>query len=226
MALQKLQLLYPGRIDFLVVNRFILISFLVLNCARHGESLEQWQQIPTAALVEIVSSHIIAVESQTDGSTITRFNATEQEKWIYFSFSQNKEIFDAVGWDLGIQRFKLSTNSGITNSNGLGGGCKTNSKDWAAAINSTRESLGCSDLSIVVDTNVTETSVGGVATNFNGNKALTDWYNYSIGNLEPNGNIYVVRSFNGSRYFLMKVVGYYSIAGTSGYPSIQWKELK
>lgn len=206
--------------------RLFLILIFASNCARHGKPLEQWQQIPTAALVEIVSSHIITVESQSDGSTITRFNATEQEKWVYFSFSQNKEIFDNVGWDLGIQRFKLSTNSGITNSTGLGGGCKTNTKDWAKAITSSRETLGCPDSSIVIDSNVTETSVGGVATNFNGNKALTDWYNYSIGNLEPNGNIYMVRNFNGSRYFLMKVIGYYSVAGTSGYPSIQWKELK
>jgi hypothetical protein len=206
--------------------RLLLALLLVLNCARHGKPLEQWQQIPTVALVEIISSHIVSVEPQSDGSTITRFNSTEQEKWVYFSFSQNKEIFDNVGWDLGIQRFKFSTNSGITNSSGLGGGCKTNSKDWTLALNSSRGSLGCSDSSIVIDSNVTETSVGGVATNFNGNKALTDWYNYSIGNLEPNGNIYIVRNFSGSRYFLMKVVGYYSVAGTSGYPSIQWKELK
>ncbi|WP_246051873.1 HmuY family protein [Leptospira idonii] len=176
---------------------------------------------------------VVYSRAETDGTTLTRINATNMDFYIYFSFRTNSQIpFSSVNttnWDIAFNRYKLATNSGTSNSFGLGGACLSNQTTVTAAASIDRSSQNCSDTpstNFVIDAKTSTQGIGGVGAEFIGNALLTDWFNYQIGNLTTKGLIYIVRSGAGSSSnFAFKIENYYSDAGTSAYPTFRWKKL-
>src|ERR1043165_86485 len=61
-----------------------------------------------------------------DGFTHTRIDATKSDLWIYLDLETDTEVFPAApgtssAWDLGFQRFKIKTNSGVNGGGGMEG---------------------------------------------------------------------------------------------------------
>lgn len=216
-------------------KKFWVLVFLVLvsqNCARQRDSLDDFEQarpILIQNLIRIATTppnRVLSRAVNSDGSSTVVVNASDFESWSYLLFSSGTDG-NSTNFDLAIQRFKLATNSGVTRSAGKGGGCKTNRTDWDTIVsqNLSATNLGCADSKFLADANLTESGVGGVPTNFPGNPALNDWYNYSIGNLAPNLNVYLVKTGDGSSIYLLQILKYYSSVGSSGYPTLKFKKI-
>nr|PJZ91729.1 heme-binding protein HmuY [Leptospira ellisii] len=211
--------------------------FLFLFCARQNPAIDETELAMKQSLVALqkqledaANSKILSTEPNGDGSYTTKVRAISYDTWIKFSFSNLAQASvpdSAPGWDVGFQRFKLQTNSGLTNSSGNGGSCMTNPPitnfNVAAAGSST--GLGWPDASFSTDTNVSELGAGGVQTNYVGSDVLNKWFDYSLAFLQPNHKIFIIRSYTGNEYYAFQVTGYYSAEGTSAYPTVKWKQI-
>ncbi|MDF3822095.1 HmuY family protein [Leptospira sp. 96542] len=218
--------------------RIFVLSFLFLFsfCARQNKSLSDSDLLLNQLFVNIVNAgnpnaldKIVYSRAQADGSYVTQFNATNLDFYIYFQFTGNKQIpfsdKDSTGWDIAFNRYKAATNSGETNRFGLGGACKGNIQDYNAAIGTAAAGQNCSDANFILDQSTTTQGIGGAGAIFVGSPLVTEWYDYTIGFLSPQNEVFIIRSGTGSSYYAMRVEGYYSTAGTSGYPTIRWKKL-
>jgi hypothetical protein len=207
-----------------------------IGCARQHESVSEQTQFMNQFLIQTLRASdpnsldkVIYSRADTEGTTVTRINATNLDFFIYFSMQNNAQIpaslASSSGWDIAFNRYKISSNSGNTNSAGLGGVCLSNLTSVSVAAATDRTSQNCSDDKFTIDGKSSTQGVGGSVGEFIGNALLTDWYNYEIGNLTTKGKIYIVKGGNGSNYFAVKIESYYSDAGTSGYPTFRWKKL-
>ncbi|AOP36507.1 HmuY protein [Leptospira tipperaryensis] len=225
---------------FKLLRKQICLGFgilLFLSCARQHPSVDETELALRQSLLalqkqleEAASSKILSTESNGDGSYTTKVRAISYDVWVKFNFSNLVQAVvpdTAGGWDVGFQRFKLQTNSGITNPSGSGGACMTNPvvTDFNAASGSSSTALGCTNSNFFADTNVSELASGGVQTNYVGSDVLNKWFNYSLAFLQPNYKIFVIRSNTGNAYYLFQVTGYYSSEGTSAYPTVRWKQI-
>ncbi|MBM9500692.1 HmuY family protein [Leptospira sp. 201903071] len=210
---------------------------IFLSCARQNPAVDETELAIRQSLLalqkqleEAASSKILSTESNGDGSYTTKVRAISYDVWIKFSFanlSQASVPDSAGGWDVGFQRFKLQTNSGLTNSSGNGGACMTNPvlTDFNVASVSSSTALGCTNANFSKDTNVSEVAAGGVQTDYVGNDVLNKWFNYTLAFLQPNNKIFIIRSHTGNEYYLFQITGYYSSEGTSAYPTVKWKQI-
>jgi len=172
---------------------------------------------------------VVYSKADTEGTTLTRINATNVDFFIYFSMQTNAQVpaslSSSTTWDIAFNRYKISSNSGNTNPAGLGGVCLSNATSVANAASTSRNNQDCSDDKFTIDGKASTQGVGGTVGEFIGNALLTDWYNYEIGNLTTKGKVYIVRTGTGSSYYAVRIENYYSDAGTSGYPTFRWKKL-
>ncbi len=214
----------------------VILTILFVGCARERESIPQQTQFVNQYLIQVIRASdpntldkVIYSRADTEGTTLTRINATNLDFNVYFSFQNNVQIPQSLSsgnsWDIAFNRFKISTNSGTTNSTGLGGSCLSSLKSVAVAAATERKSQNCADNQFTTDGKSSTQGVGGAVGEFIGNALLTDWYNYEIGNLTTKGNVYIIRSGNGTNFYAVRIESYYSEAGTSGYPTIRWKKL-
>lgn len=211
--------------------------FLIFNCAREHKSIseqeifaKEWIENTIKASDPNTLDKVIYSIRQADGSYITQINATHTDFHVYFSFSQNVQIPASrsaeTGWDIAFNRYKISTNSGKTNELGKGGACQSIFSSLKEVALSKLSTHGCADNQFTIDSVVSGQGVGGTGVEFVGNSLLSNWYNYTIGNLTSKNLVYIIRSGGDSnKYFALVVLGYYSSAGTSGYPSFQWKSI-
>jgi hypothetical protein len=136
---------------------------------------------------------------------VIKVNATSKKTWTLVNFSTGKtyKIADPekekvriakLNWDLGFQRTKIITNSGITNPSGQVGVLNLGS----VKFDDIRKSP---ETGFLVDSK----SFGKVL-----NKGIADWYNYRTRthNVESRKNVYVVRTSNG-QYMKMRILNYY-----------------
>lgn len=130
----------------------------------------------------------------TDGWTQYTIDATSREEWVFFDLVRGRTIeatFAGSNWTLAFRRTDLRTNSGVTNSTGLGG-----------AINLGESSLG--DVNVPVE--------GVFIVDHNGeddpdevtNPAVSDWYNYNFitHTVHAGADTYLVRSGEGHDAFV------------------------
>lgn len=217
--------------------RILGIGILLLGlsaCARQKSALTDQDLFVNNLITSIVNAgnpnaldKIVFSRSNGDGSVTTRFNATNLDFYIFFHFETNKQVplsqKDTLTWDIAFNRYKVATNSGDTNRFGLGGACLSNTNDFGVASSTSAASQGCA--TFTTDTVATTQGIGGAGASYIGNALMTEWYNYTIGELSPKPNIYLVRSGTGTAIYAVKIENYYSDAGTSGYPTIRWKKL-
>ncbi len=136
---------------------------------------------------------------------VIKVNASSQKTWTLVNFSTGKtyKIADPekekvriakINWDLGFQRTKIITNSGITNPSGQVGVLNLGT----VKFDDIRKSP---ETGFLVDSK----SFGKVL-----NKGIADWYNYRTRthNVESRKNVYVVRTSNG-QYMKMRILNYY-----------------
>jgi hypothetical protein len=151
-----------------------------------------------------------------DGDVV-RIDATFKESWVYVDLDGVKYVptVDALGaeqWDLGFQRFKIITNSGVS---GVG---KTETaildgQDFDALTTAPKDGYvkDAPDATDDADQDVDSPFLirGG-------------WYAYDLikHSLQPRDVTYVVHTNQGA-YFKLRMLGYYDSAGTSAKPSFR-----
>ncbi|WP_246047018.1 HmuY family protein [Leptospira ognonensis] len=214
----------------------LILFFSFVGCARERGSVSEQTQLANQYALQILRAadpntldKIVYSRADTEGTTLTRINATNLDFYIYFNFQTNSQVpqslASSTSWDIAFNRYKISTNSGSTNASGFGGACLSNSNTVSIAASNSQNNQNCMADKFTIDGRSTTQGVGGAVGDFIGNSLLTDWFNYEIGNLTTKGNVYIVRSGTGNSYYAVKMESYYSEAGTSGYPTIRWKKL-
>ncbi|EMF84410.1 HmuY protein [Leptospira weilii serovar Topaz str. LT2116] len=210
---------------------------LLVSCARQHSAVDNEELAFKQSILalqkqieEANRSKILSTEANEDGSFTTKVRSVSYDVWIKYNFADKAQAFvpDASGgWDVGFQRFKLQTNGGLTYSKGQGGACLTNPvlTDFNAAASSNSTALGCTNASFSPDTDVSEIAAGGVQTNYVGNNVLNKWFNYTFAFLQPNYNVFIIRSNTGNEYYLFQITGYYNSEGTSAHPTVRWKQI-
>jgi|GEM_PF-3494683 len=215
----------------------ILISVQFISCARINKPISQERQYLEGLLLDAIRTQnpdtldkVISSRLDSDGSVVTTINATNDNFFVYFSFSSNRQIpqsqVNQQIWDIGIKRYKFSTNSGATNSKGQGGACLSNQVSLNQAASLSPQNQNCGNNFFQIDSDSQTQGIGGTLGSFIGNPLLTDWFNYRIGELNPKNQVYLVRSGDGNSFFAFRMEGYYSQAGTSGYPNFRWRKLQ
>ncbi|WP_061222344.1 HmuY family protein [Leptospira weilii] len=214
------------------LGALLLVSCLRQHSAVDNEELAFKQSILALQkqIEEANRSKILSTEASEDGSFTTKVRSVSYDVWIKYNFADKAQAFvpDASGgWDVGFQRFKLQTNGGLTYSKGQGGACLTNPvlTDFNAAASSNSTALGCTNASFSPDTDVSEIAAGGVQTNYVGNNVLNKWFNYTFAFLQPNYNVFIIRSNTGNEYYLFQITSYYNSEGTSAHPTVRWKQI-
>ena len=217
--------------------RFLSIGCILLLtsfCARQESALSDQDLFVNQLVTNLINAgnpnaldKIVFSRANGDGSYTTRFNATNLDFYIYFQFEGSKQIpfseKDNLTWDIAFNRYKAATNSGETNRFGLGGACTSNTTNFAVASSNSASSQGCNNFTVDVAT--TTQGIGGAGAVYVGNALVTEWYYYTIGNLTPKPDIFLIRSGTGLATYAIHIENYYSDAGTSGYPTIRWKKL-
>ncbi|EMO27911.1 HmuY domain protein [Leptospira interrogans serovar Bataviae str. HAI135] len=135
--------------------------FFLFHCARQHPAVDQNEVAFKQALLDLqkqieesTRSKIISTEPNGDGSFTTRIRSVSYDVWIKYNFADKSQAFvsdTSGGWDVGFQRFKLQTNSGLTHSEGQGGACMTSPAvtDFETAASSTSTALGCTNVSFL-----------------------------------------------------------------------------
>lgn len=162
----------------------------------------------------------VSTDAAGDNAFTTRIDASDETKWIYFSFVSRAEVIpvdpaNSVEWDLGFQRFHIVSNGGASGSGGASVAILTEQSFDAVAAAPSEGYLPDQPDSDDSDT---------VA-----NSAFEDgdgWYAYDeqTNRLSPRGNVYVVQTARGA-FYKLALLDYYDEAGSSGHPSFSWAEL-
>ena len=162
----------------------------------------------------------VATEPLSDGSFMTRVDASSSEEWVYFSFVSADQVIplDAANnsdWDLGFQRFHIISNGGASGSGG-------------AAVAVLTEQSFDAVLAPPVDGYIADQPDGDDSDSVV-NSVFEEgdgWYAYddTTNRLSPRANVYVVQTARGAHY-KVSILDYYDGSGSSGHPSFSWAEL-
>jgi hypothetical protein len=192
--------------------RLLISTLLIAGCAEDLSKRLRGQTEPELAAV--------VTEAQGGGVFVTTVDAADGGAWVYFAFATGAEVelTDAHAsstWDLGFQRFKITSNGGVSGSGGAG----------VLAVEATAfEALE-------------RAPVGEYAVDLaDGDDANTDpdlafdngvaWYDYDASThvLSPRDVVFVVRGSE-ARYFKTEIQSYYDTAGSAGHLAFRWAEL-
>jgi hypothetical protein len=212
---------------------FIIILFII-NCARANKA----ENTDLVALKKFIYTDYLAQEAakrnlvisntvQSDGQIETVINASNFDIVARYDFGTRVQSNDTI-WDIGFERFKISTNSGATSSIGQSGACDTLSKTFTSITNASTCSTFLADTSNVqvnVGSNVSGSQAATFGLPYTGSPVMRDWYDYKIGELTPSNKVYIVRSSDSFNYYKVQIRGYYNSAGTSGYITFWWKQI-
>lgn len=140
----------------------------------------------------------------TSNPTLT-IDATSKDRWTLVNFSSGKTFhvndldeqkakLSQLDWDLGFQRTKIVTNSGVTNPQGKVG-----------AVN-----LGPVEFDSILEVPETEFVQDSRSFGSRVNKALNGWYNYRTRthNIESKKHVYVIKTSD-SNFLKMRILNYY-----------------
>lgn len=104
-----------------------------------------------------------------------------------------------------------------------------NSKPDTSEVNATSTRcwmlLSLNSGGIQVDTNQSQDGAGFADVNDSASPVLFNWYTYNNTILTAKNNVYVIRDSNGTSFFKLQMLDYYSSSGTSGYPKFRWAKL-
>ncbi len=125
----------------------------------------------------------------TDGWTQYTVDTTSREEWVFFDVVRGRTVettFAGSDWTLAFRRTGLRTNSGVTNSNGLGG-----------AINVGESSLD--EVIVPVEGGFIADQDDDDDADEVTNRAISDWYNYNFitHTVHAGADTYLVRSGDG-----------------------------
>jgi hypothetical protein len=226
------------KLQFLAVRLLVVLSLTA--CARQSEPFNPGEKISQDALVFLASGtvpgkkllddspKIISTVQESPGVFITQVRSISYDIWTDVNLSSQSLRSGSGPFDIGFQRYKVRSNSGVTNSSGLGGVCKSNTSSFPAS-GITATGLNCGTSQFISDVAGQAEVVGGGGASFNGSQVMTDlnngWFIYNIPSLTPNFTVFVVKSGDGAKYYAIQVIDYYSEAGTSGYPKFRWREI-
>lgn len=156
-----------------------------------------------------------------DGVTRTTIDATDAERFVYFDFESKALVTpdtpsDAQDWDLGLLRFRIQINGGVSG---------TGQMELARLDRADFDALDRAP----VDGYVTD-QADGDDENTDPDLAFSSgelaWYAYDSMHhtLTPHDRVYVLRAV-GSRYYKLQMLEYYDKAGTGGFPAFRWAEI-
>jgi len=158
-------------------------------------------------------------ETKGNGVWQTVADASQKEFWVYLDVDNSKEIpgAEALGtkeWDLGFQRFKIISNSGV---DGVG--------DVEVAVLPGQD---FDTLSTAPETGYLRDAPDGPDSNTDVDSAFLvndGWYAYDLlkHKVAPNPNVYVVHTAHA--YYKLKLMAYYDAAGTAGKITFLWAPL-
>jgi hypothetical protein len=148
-----------------------------------------------------------ATVQKSDGSYLTRVDATSESEWTHGDFETGMPLTAGEPWDLRFQRFHISTNGGTSGSGGV---------EVAPIPN------------VIFDEVFTAPAAGWIADTaeafaFDQGEG---WYDYDMMThaLTPKPMIWVVRT-NGGSTIKLEIAGYYDEAGTAGWFTLHWSAL-
>ncbi|NVB39885.1 HmuY family protein [Pseudenhygromyxa sp. WMMC2535] len=200
-----------NRPNFLPLLPALLIAGLAQACVEDiGFDDEDQGEDETADTGEDAGEHI---SSSQDGEVTTSLvDASSESDWVYFDLDGSAEVTDADAWELGLRRFEIIVNGGISGDAGV-----------EVAI---LEGVDLDEVDAAPED--AEWVTDAVDADDDGTDELVfiDWYDYDFTThlLSPKQRVYVVRSSEGAD-FGVQIDGYYSEAGTSGVLTLRWKPL-
>jgi hypothetical protein len=167
-----------------------------------------------------IAGDAITAEDLGNGVTKIRANASDAEKWIYYSFASKAQIMpedpkDSTEWTIAFRRFLIKTNGGISGRGGV---------EVAILDNQEFDLLQKAPANgYLVD------QEDGEDTNTDPDYAflLQDaWYRYNVADhtLTPRKRVYVVKERE--QYYKVEMLGYYDQFGNSGFPAFRWAPLQ
>lgn len=156
---------------------------------------------------------------EAGGSISSSVDASSMTSWIYLQLASGKESTpqdpqSSAEWDLGLQRFQLKVNGGVSGKAGV---------EVALLVGTPFDSITVAPSSGYV------TDEPPAGTDPEPRYAFTQrgtWYEYDPNThiLTPKEQVYVVHSTTGA-YYKLQITSYYDAAGSSGYPTLRWKSL-
>jgi len=217
-----------------VIRSLFIIIYFIINCARANKA----ENTDLVTLKNLIYTDYLAQEAAkknlvisntvlSDGQIETVINASNFDTVARYDFGTRAQSNDTI-WDIGFERFKISTNSGATNSIGQSGACDTSSKTFASIASASSCSTFLPDLPNVqvnVGNNISGNQAATFGLPYTGSPVLRDWYDYKIGELTPTNKVYIVRSSDSFNYYKVQIRGYYNSAGTSGFITFWWKQI-
>lgn len=176
--------------------------------------------------------------SKDEDDTLTSFtftiDATDQTRWVYFSFEKNDTVqltepsSTSKEWDIAFMRYMIKTNGGKS---GLGQAAVYATNHFGelgidSVLNVDANPQWVSDDTVVVyGYNPANPNVP-TETKYMLNPVLTDWYTRNIAGgatmIISKKIVYVFRTANG-KYAKFYIKNYYNDEGKSGYISIAYK---
>jgi hypothetical protein len=174
------------------------------------------------------------VRTIEDGSGfVTQIDATDPERWVYFSFLDGEvdgpAPADDTGWDLAFRRSNIKVNGGHSGAGRVAvavlSGLPFSDVEQAPVDGyESDRSLATpddSDRPDFIDDDGTD-FVFGRANDASSN----GWFDYDPVQhvLSPADVVFVVRSTDG-RFYRLRMLDYYDAAGTSGFPTFRWSEI-
>jgi hypothetical protein len=131
------------KLQFLAVRLLVVLSLTA--CARQSEPFNPGEKISQDALVFLASGtvpgkkllddspKIISTVQESPGVFITQVRSISYDIWTDVNLSSQSLRSGSGPFDIGFQRYKVRSNSGVTNSSGLGGVCKSNTSSFPAS---------------------------------------------------------------------------------------------
>lgn len=159
----------------------------------------------------------IVTQAIDDEVFATRIDASEPGVWIYLRFDTSEEVqpsdpLTSTEWDLGLSRFNIKLNGGISGSAGVD----------ACGTTTTFDDVTSPDACATYTTDAED----GDDVNSDPDYVLGAWYDYDSAThvLSPKPFTYVIRTAT-SGTIKLAMQDYYSDAGSSGHPSFLWARL-
>lgn len=152
------------------------------------------------------------------GVFFTQVEATSDVEWVYLDLDSGTQLqvsdpLDDAQWDVAFQRFHIKVNGGVS------GGASVD----VAAI----EAVDFEDVEAAPSDGYRSDEADGQDDDENPEYALKEWYEYDISThiLSPVPVVYVIRGAQ-SQHHKVQFESYYDDAGSSGYPSFRWSQLR
>ena len=193
---------------FLGINLFVLCSFLVWELGgpaiQGGEKMNVTREKDDVIVKGILDKNPEPKDLTGTLGEVLKYtvNATIQDKWAHFSFSQGTVFYkefidkDSLDWDIAFRRAKIVTNGGATNPKG---------KAEIASIRTTDFLSVKAVPKIKFQTDLTTQNIMEPK-----NPVLDKWYQYDFWThrLTPQKEVYVLRTAKGD-YVKFQIVDYY-----------------